>query len=247
MSEENNEIENESETTESQSMLGGEVTLEEGEYFLSDGVKGVGEKPEWYNSDKFKSVSEQAKGHSELHKAFGSFTGAPKDGYTLPEGIESEDALAAEYIKLATDMNMNQDGFDKGLKLLQSQSDVNEEVTREAEMLKLGDNADRRIQNLDAALKHKLGDAYGAVSEMVVDANSIMLAESLIKAYAPMKLPIEGGEHPQGITWSDIEVEMNKKDENGRLLRSSDQAHNAKVERMMKEYGGNKTTRLVVG
>ena len=27
-------------------------TLSEGEYFLSDGIKGTGEAPEWYKSDK---------------------------------------------------------------------------------------------------------------------------------------------------------------------------------------------------
>ena len=55
-------------------------TLNEGEYFLSEGIKGAGDMPEWYNPSKYKSVSEQAKAYTELEKKFGGFTGAPKDG-----------------------------------------------------------------------------------------------------------------------------------------------------------------------
>ena len=58
-----------------------EPTLGEGEFFLSDGIKGVGDQPEWYKADKYKSVAEQAKAYTELEKKFGGFTGAPKDGY----------------------------------------------------------------------------------------------------------------------------------------------------------------------
>lgn len=56
-------------------------TLSEGEYFLSDGIKGTGDVPEWYIADKYKSVSEQAKAYTELEKKFGGFKGSPKDGY----------------------------------------------------------------------------------------------------------------------------------------------------------------------
>jgi len=232
---------------ESQSLLGEDNVLADGEYFLSDGVKGSGDIPEWYLSDKYGSISEQAKGYTELHKKFGSFTGAPKDGYELPEGVDSEDELAKSFIDLASELNMNQDGFNKGLELYFAQAGVNEEVSKEAEMAKLGDNASQRVQVLDQALRNKLGDSYEDVKDLVVDANSIMLAEKLLQAHAPVKLPIDGGEHPEGLTWDDIEKEMFKKDENGRLLRSTDQAHNAKVERMMKEFGGDKATNIVVG
>jgi len=32
--------------------------LSEGEYFLSEGIKGAGDMPEWYNPTKYKSVAE---------------------------------------------------------------------------------------------------------------------------------------------------------------------------------------------
>ncbi len=58
-----------------------EPTLAEGEYYLTEGIKGTGEVPEWLDT-KYKSVADQAKGYAELSKKFGGFKGAPKDGYT---------------------------------------------------------------------------------------------------------------------------------------------------------------------
>jgi len=247
-------VENENEApaetpNEPASLLSGNqpVELGEGEYFLSDGVKGQGDAPEWYMGDKYKSVADQAKGYSELQKKFGSFTGTPKDGYTLPEGVEEGDELYKQLQEFATESNMSQDGMAKAWELLSAQSGVNEEISKEAEMAKLGDNAQERINQLDNALKFKLGDKYGDVADLVTDANGVLLAEALVKSFQPVKLPIDGGEHPQGLVWADVEKEMFKKDENGRLLRSTDQAHNAKVERMMKEFGGDKEHKLVVG
>lgn len=233
-----------------QSLLGDNnapTELAEGEFYLADGVKGVGEKPEWYDGDRFKSVDQQAKSYMELEKKFGSFTGAPKDGYTLPEGVDKDDALASDFIKLASELNMNQGGFDKGFELLSAQMGASQEINQEAEMAKLGDNAGQRIEILDNALKNKLGEGYNDVKDLITSADSIILAEKLMTAHAPVKLPIDGGDHPQGLTWADIEVEMNKKDGNGRFLRSTDQAHNLKVERMMKEFGGDKVTGIAVG
>ena len=82
--------------------------LNEGEYFLSDGIKGTGDTPEWYKSDKYKSVAEQAKAYTELEKKFGGFTGAPKDGYAGPEGIEPDDALLQELTEFANKTGMSQ-------------------------------------------------------------------------------------------------------------------------------------------
>jgi hypothetical protein len=234
---------------EPSSLLGGNepVTLEDGEFFLSEGVKGTGEVPDWYQSSKYKSVSEQAKGYNEIRQKLGGFTGAPEEGYSLPESIEEGDDLFTSLSGFAKDANMNQDTFDKAWELLATQSGVDQEINQELEMGKLGDNATTRIQNVENALKFRMGEDYESVKDMVYDANSVMLAESLIKAFAPKKLPMEGGDNPQGLTWAAIEVEMNKKDDHGRFLRSSSPEHNAKVERMMAAFGGDKTTSLVVG
>ena len=215
--------------------------LGEGEYFLSDGIKGTGDTPEWYKGDKYKSVAEQAKAYTELEKKFGGFTGAPKDGYAGPEGIESDDALLQELTEFATKTNMSQEAFGEARELLTAQSEAVEAVSQEQEIAALGSNAEERIKNVEGYLKNNLdADDYEVVRDLVTDAKSIQLIEYMVRATAPTKLPIDGGQHPTGMTWSDIEAEMFKKNDNGQLLRSIDASHEAKIQKMMQEFGGDK-------
>tara|TARA_R110002012_G_scaffold22589_6_gene77896 strand:- start:10474 stop:11190 length:717 start_codon:yes stop_codon:yes gene_type:complete len=216
-------------------------TLEAGEYFLSDGIKGSGDAPEWYNSEKYKSVADQAKGYSELEKRFGGFKGAPKDGYTPPEGVEADDALYQELEAFATKTNMNSDVFQEAWELLSTQGEVAEEYNQEVELEKLGDNAQERIKTVEGFMKNNLdADTYEQARGLVTNADTIELVELLVKATAPTKLPSEGGHNPEGLSWEAIEVEMFKKDEQGNLLRSTNLAHERKVQSMMEAWGGSK-------
>ena len=212
-------------------------TLEAGEYFLADGIKGTGDAPEWLNTEKYKSVAEQAKGYAELSKRFGGFKGAPKDGYTLPEGIEADDALYQELEAFATKTNMNGDAFQEAWELLSTQGEVAEEYNQEVELSKLGDNAQERIKTVEGFMKNNLdADTYEQARGLVTNADTIELVELLVKATAPTKLPLEGGTHPQGLTWSDVEHEMFKKDDNGNLLRSTNSSHEQKIQKMMATF-----------
>ena len=218
-----------------------EPTLGEGEYFLSDGIKGVGDQPEWYKADKYKSVAEQAKAYTELEKKFGGFTGAPKDGYALYDGVESDDALWAELVEFGNSTNMSQSALNQAWELLTAQEQAIEEVSVEAEMAKLGDNAVERIKVVEQYMKNNLdADTYEELRYAVNSAESVQLIEALIKSTAPAKLPIDGHIEPGGLEWADIEAEMFRKDENGNLLRSVDINHERKIQRMMKEFGGDK-------
>ena len=230
------------ETTTSDTLLDASApTLNEGEYFLSDGIKGSGDTPDWYKGDKYKSVAEQAKAYTELEKKFGGFTGAPKDGYSGPEGIEGDDALLQELTEFATKTNMSQEAFGDAWELLSAQGQAVEQVSHEQEIASLGDNAQERIKNVEGYLKNNLdAEVYEEVRNLVTDARSIQLVEHLVRATAPARLPIDGGDHPTGMTWGDIEAEMFKKNDNGQLLRSIDSNHEAKIQKMMQEFGGNK-------
>ena len=218
-----------------------EPTLSEGEYFLSDNVKGVGDMPEWYKADKYKSVAEQAKAYTELEKKFGGFTGAPKDGYAVYDGVESDDALWGELVEFGTKQNMSQAAMNEAWELLTAQEQAIEEVSVEAEMGKLGDNAVERIKVVEQYMKNNLdGDTYERLRYAVNSAEAVELVEALVKSTAPAKLPIDGHIEPGGIEWADIEAEMFRKDENGNLLRSVDMNHERKIQRMMQEFGGDK-------
>ena len=225
-----------------------EPTLDEGEYFLSDGIKGVGDMPEWYKADKYKSVAEQAKAYTELEKKFGGFTGAPKDGYELVEGVESDDALWQELVEFGSETNMSQAAMHRAWELLTAQEQAVEEVSVEAEMEKLGDNAVERIKVVEQYMKNNLdSDTYERLRYAVNSAESVELVEALVKATAPAKLPIDGYVQPGGVTWEDIEAEMFKKHDNGQLLRAVDRNHEAKIQRMMREFGGDKPYERIVG
>jgi hypothetical protein len=214
-------------------------TLSENEYFLAEGIKGTGETPEWYKADKYQSVAEQAKAYTELEKKFGGFKGAPKDGYTAPEGVDQDDALLAELTEFAKDTNMSDEAYGRAWELLTAQEQAVEEVTAEQEMAKLGDNATQRLKTVEGFLKNNLdADTYTQVQDLVTTAESVQLIEAIVKATVPAKLPIEGGEHPQGLTWADVEAEMFKKNETGQFLRSVDPNHERKVQQMIASFGG---------
>jgi hypothetical protein len=216
-----------------------EPTLGENEYFLAEGIKGTGETPDWYIADRYKSVAEQAKGYSELEKKFGGFRGAPKDGYAAPEGVEQDDELFAELVEFGKDTNMNQDALNKAWDLLTAQEQAVEEVTVENEISKLGENAEQRLKTVEGFLKNNLdSETYSKAQELVTTADSVALVEMLVKATMPTRLPIDGGEHPQGLTWADVEAEMFKKHENGQFLRSVDPAHERKVQQMLASFEG---------
>ena len=225
-----------------------EPALGEGEYFLSDGIKGVGDTPEWYKADKYKSVAEQAKAYTELEKKFGGFTGAPKDGYSVVEGVEQDDSLWQELVSFGERTNMSQAALNDAWEILTAQEQAVEEVSMEMELQKLGDNAVERVKVVEQYMKNNLdSDTYERVRYGVNSAESIELVEALIKATAPAKLPIDGHIEPGGITWEDIEAEMFKKHENGQLLRSVDQNHERKIQRMMQEFGGDRPYQRTVG
>lgn len=215
-------------------------SLEAGEYFLTDGIKGSGEAPEWYMPEKYKSVADQAKGYSELQKQFGGFKGSPKDGYTAPEGVEADDGLYQELTTFANKTNMSQDAFGEAWELLSTQGQVAEEYNQEAELTKLGDNAAERIKTVEGFMKNNLpAEDYEEARGLVNNAQSIQLVEMLVKATAPAKLPMDGGHNPEGLTWEAIEVEMFKKDEQGQLLRSISMPHEQKIQKMMEAWGGS--------
>ena len=225
-----------------------EPTLGEGEFFLSDGIKGVGDQPEWYKADKYKSVSEQAKAYTELEKKFGGFTGAPKDGYSVIEGVESDDALWQELVSFGEKTNMSQSAMNDAWELLSAQDQAAEEVSMEVELQKLGDNGVERVKVVEQYMKNNLdGDTYERLRYAVNSAEAVELIEALVKSTAPAKLPIDGYIEPGGLTWEDIESEMYKKSDNGQYLRSVDPNHEAKIQRMMKEFGGDKPNVRVVG
>ena len=135
---------------------------------------------------------------------------------------------------------MNGDAFTEAWELLSTQGQVAEEYNQEAELSKLGDNAQERIKTVEGFMKNNLdADTYEQARGLVNNAETIQLVEMLVRATAPTKLPMEGGHNPEGLSKEAIEAEMFRKDEHGNLLRSVSPEHNAKIAKMWEAFGGD--------
>ena len=174
---------------------GSTETTTEG-WFLNEEVKGEGEVPEWFKSDKYKSVAEQAKAYAGLESKLGAFTGAPKDGYSveLPEGInfelDNEDPMLVNFNEWATEAGLSQDAHTKLMEiyangLLEAQPSIAEEKKR------MGKDADQRITDFtlwakdnfdDGEFETMLGLTTTAESFGVLEKMRMMMRETQVSA-----------------------------------------------------------------
>ena len=161
MSEEESLLNEAAEPTTEEATESTETTTEG--WFLDAEVKGEGDAPEWFKSDKYKSVAEQAKAYAGLESKLGAFTGAPKDGYSaeLPEGInfelDSEDPMLVNFNEWATEAGLSQEAHTKLMEiyangLLEAQPSIAEEKKR------MGKDADKRINDFTMWAKSNFDD-----------------------------------------------------------------------------------------
>jgi hypothetical protein len=106
-----------------------------------------------YMNGKYKSVSELEKGYENLHKRFGSFSGAPEE-YSVSEEVEinNEHPLLANLQSFGKENQLSNEGYNELVNMLVE----NEKATLEAQKAQaeqtlkdLGPNANERIQNID--------------------------------------------------------------------------------------------------
>lgn len=136
---------------------------------------------------------EQAKAYGELQSKFGSFTGAPEDyEISLSEGLAdkinledySEDPILNDAREMAKEWGMNNDGFNQMVDLYfrgqQAEVDALDQV-RDEEMKALGNNAQRRLDNISDWAKANLdADASEALAGTLTSAASVQAIEALI-------------------------------------------------------------------
>ena len=94
----------------------------------------------------------------------------------------------AELVEFGTKQNMSQAAMNEAWDLLTAQEQAIEEVSLEAEMEKLGDNAVERIKVVEQFMKNNLdGDTYERLRYAVNSAEAVELVEALVKSTAPAK------------------------------------------------------------
>lgn len=144
-------------------------------WFIDENIPGVGDRPAWL-PDKFKTVADMAKSNAELEKKLGS---APDEyDFSKSKYIKSDYAHVQELKQLAKEKRVPQEVMDKMLNSFDKYMDEHS-VNEEAEMKKLGDNAQERIVTLDNWAKANLSkDSYEALSG-IKTANAIKAIEEL--------------------------------------------------------------------
>jgi hypothetical protein len=218
-------------------------------YLLAEGVQGNGEKPEWFKSEKYKSVADQAQAYVDLEKRFGSFVGAPKDGKydtKLPENIgvelDGEHPLLDGFTKWASKNQLSQAGYTELLGML-GQYEAAQLPDWGTIKTAVGENADARIEavtkwgaaNLDAQGYSDLRTACGGANAAAV----LKVIEAAIAKTKQPALPKPGQDNVQ--TGDDKLVAINAKkavkNADGRTLRYfTDEKYRAEIEKELRDY-----------
>lgn len=145
-------------------------------WFIDEGIPGVGQKPSWL-PDKFKTIAELAKSHSELEKRLG----AVPDKYDVSKSkfIDPDYVPFQDFLSVAKDKRVPQEVLDK---MVDSLNKYVEEFSTDykEEMKKLGDNAQERIITLDNWAKANLSkESYEGLTNSLSNAEAVKALEEL--------------------------------------------------------------------
>lgn len=213
------------------------VNKPEGEdWYLKEGVKGEGPKPDWY-LDKFKTVEDQAIAYKELEKKFGGFKGAPKEyNYDLPDHGEvkftKEDPLMQNFEKLARDTNMSQEAFTQCLDIYVSTIKASQPNVQD-ELKKLGPTAKAELENLNNWLNNNLSSTeLETVKSMTMTAEQIKILAKFRKMTQENKLGAQQAKINKAMTEKQLQQMVADPKYN------TDPGYRAEVEKKFAEYYG---------
>lgn len=231
-----------------------EPKADEPAWFLAEGVPGTGKPPEWYKSDKYKSVDEQAKAYPELEKRFGAFKGAPKDGKyeapKLPENVEGEfltdHPMFTEFTTWAAKNQLSQEAYNDVLGML-AQYEASQAPDMGEIKKAVGDNADARIAAIAQWGKANLDDAgYQTLREATAGPNAaavFKVLEAVVAKTRQVQMPKPGQDLPaaQAGGIEAIQAAQAKKNDQGQRLYDIDPKYRAMVEKQWADYYANQS------
>lgn len=174
---------------------GDEDKTSQAEWWYDKDVAGVGEKPAWYNADKYETLSAQAQAYQGAAGKLRGFSGAP-DSYDLTLKkeftdknltVNADDPLVKTITGWAKDQNMTQDALSELINTYVShqqsesmQKGATDEQFLADERLKLGEDADKLIENLNTWGKNTLpAELLPTFQAMAVTADAIRIFDFL--------------------------------------------------------------------
>ena len=193
----------------------------EGKWYLSEGVEGKGEIPEWFKPGTFKTVEAQAEGYAKLQahhqKSLGGFTGAPEGDYNLALnetaselGIElnSDDPNIAQFAEFAKSNNMNQETFTELLSMSQMANHQATQESAEAVINAVNENVDVQLAEFGEQNKEKFVQAVNMAANMpgvseeglndvldgITTANGLKTFIDMVNSSNPSSIPSTPGE-----------------------------------------------------
>jgi len=201
---------------------------------------------------------EQAKAYGELQKKFGSFTGAPED-YELGLSEEigekfnteelADDPIYNDFQEIAKEMGINNEGFNKLAELyIKGQlADIEAaDQVREQEMKALGNNADRRLGNIqDWARANLDADGQEGLAAALTTAGAVQAVEKLI---AKTRNAPQTQDTPAAPTVDHAKLRemMTARDEYGNS-KMNDPAYKAKVNKLYDQLFGAEPHSVTIG
>jgi hypothetical protein len=174
------------ESTDTTTEVSTEVpSADDSAWYLSEGVAGQGEAPDWFKAGKYATIADQAQAYNGLESKLGSFTGAPKDGYetVIPEGmnveIPSDDPLMTNFNEWAQAAGLSQDAHSELLGVYLNGM-AGEQPDMEAEMKRIGPDANQRIQDMVQWGKGNLDEnEFETLQSMATTAEGFQLLERM--------------------------------------------------------------------
>ncbi len=201
---------------------------------------------------------EQAKAYKNLESKFGAFTGAPEEyevGLSEEVGEKfnvedlSDDPIFSDFKDMAKEMGLNNDGFNKLAELyIRGQlADVEAaDTVREQEMQALGNNAERRLGNIQDWAKANLdADGQDGLAAALTTAGAVQAVEKLI---AKTRNAPQAQDTPAApsVDHGKLKEMMTARDEFGQP-KMNDPAYKAKVNKMYGQLFGEEPHAVTIG
>lgn len=205
-------------------------------YLFADGVVGEGDAPEWFKTDKYKTVSDQAKAYVELESKFGGFKGAPKEGKYEVEGFNFDDnPLIGAVAEWGLENQLSNEGMKTLATRVHELALKQQEEDKQNAMVQLGDDAQKRITTLAQWGKNNLSpEEFSSFQGLAQTAGHVEVLEKLIGMTKNSKLAAtkQISTPTPAYTKADVDKMYTATNEKGERLVEIDREYYKKVQQM---------------
>jgi hypothetical protein len=223
-------------------MLNGGSDGNGGVAFGEDGYKYAGKYESVQDLEKGyeESVSMHTKKMAEMGEKLKGFVGAPEEGYELPAGANEYSEPVMNVINEWGKKNgLSQEAYSELLQEVAKAEAKNLESFKIAEMEKLGENAQARIDNINDKWAATFGaESLEVMNNMATSAEGVKFFEAILAQTSPSTVNPDGGNANYGnvITDEELDAAMFAKDSAGMLKMQTDPEYKKKVDAMTIKY-----------